>query len=222
MFESVANSDLADSTVIEAPAIGIGSIRRSCHSCAPKRPASLFARLLAQRVKDGSSINGNSINGYLMARIGLMVPNSATDLKVLEEGAEKELNRGNKAYWAMVQRGALHYRARRYDQALPLLRDCLLTYTKWEGQPICWLWLAMTQHQLGQREEAIRSLAKADAWFATHAKEMPTPAEVTPRSRDAKPADLVIPLTLSDWLEAHVLRREAAELIKGPVATAKK
>ena len=75
---------------------------------------------------------------------------------------------------------------------------------------------------LGQREEAIRSLAKADAWFATHAKEMPTPAEVTPRSRDAKPADLVIPLTLSDWLEAHVLRREAAELIKGPVATAKK
>ena len=81
--------------------------------------------------------------------------------------------------------------------------------------------LAMTQHQLGQREEAIKSLATAEAWFAKHATQMPTPAEATPQSRDKKPGDMVIPLTLSDWLEAHVLRREAEKLIKGTLTTAK-
>jgi len=65
-----------------------------------------------------------------------------------------------------------------------------------------WLWLALAHQRLGKSEEARRWLGKAQAWLD--------------RYRDGMPdrADQEFGLHLHNWLEAHVLRREAETLIQ--------
>jgi hypothetical protein len=65
-----------------------------------------------------------------------------------------------------------------------------------------WLWLSLANHRLGQPEEARRWLDKAQAWLDQYRNGMP------PR------ADEDLGLHLHNWLEAHVLRREAEALIQ--------
>jgi tetratricopeptide (TPR) repeat protein len=174
-------------------------------------------RLLSESAKPNSRFSG-----FVVARIATISPNAVVpDLKALETAAQKDISR-----WApcqvLEQSGALAYRSGRYDQAETPLRECLVKFPQWQGQVLNWLWLAMAQHKLGQKEDALKSLAEADKWFAKF-KEMPAPPPtLTAKERAAvKPADTVIPITLSDWLRAHILRREAEELIKGTVTTSK-
>jgi hypothetical protein len=60
-----------------------------------------------------------------------------------------------------------------------------------------WLWLALTHQRLGNVEEARRWLGKAQAWVDQHRDGMPARAEEE------------LGLHLHNWLEAHILRREA-------------
>jgi hypothetical protein len=64
-----------------------------------------------------------------------------------------------------------------------------------------WLWLALAQQRLGKPEEARRWLGKAHAWLDQYADGMPGRAEEE------------LGLHLHNWLEAHVLRREAEALL---------
>jgi Flp pilus assembly protein TadD len=155
-----------------------------------------FARLLEEHGK-----KDNKLRGYLVARAGTLASNAVPDLKPLETAADKELSGNQRTYWSLVERAALHYRAGRYDQALPLLRECLLNHPKWNGQVLSWLWLSMAQHKLGQADEARKSLGKANEWFASNGKEFPAAMPGT------------APMTSQDWLEANVIRREAEVLI---------
>jgi hypothetical protein len=61
--------------------------------------------------------------------------------------------------------------------------------------------LALANHRLGKAEEARRWLNKAQAWLDQYRDGMPAHAEEE------------FGLHLHNWLEAHVLRREAEALI---------
>jgi WD40 repeat protein/thioredoxin-related protein len=161
-------------------------------------------RVACSRLLEAFDKKDSKLSGYLVGRAGTLAPNAVPDLKALETAADKELNGNQRIYWSLVERAALHYRAGRYDQALTLLRECLLNHPKWNGQGLSWLWLAMAQHKLGQSNDARESLSKADEWFANNGKEMPVGPPGT------------APMTLQDWLEAHVIQREAKALISGP------
>jgi hypothetical protein len=65
-----------------------------------------------------------------------------------------------------------------------------------------WLWLALAGQRLGKSEEARRWLDKATAWLDQYRDGMPNRA------------DEELGLHLQNWLEAHVLRREAEVLLR--------
>ena len=60
-----------------------------------------------------------------------------------------------------------------------------------------WLWLALANQRLGKVEEARRWLGKAQAWLDPYRDGMPAGANEE------------LGLHLHDWLEAHILCREA-------------
>ena len=64
-----------------------------------------------------------------------------------------------------------------------------------------WLWLALAEQRLGKAEEARRWLNKAQSWLDQYRDGMPARAEGE------------FGLDLHNWLETHVLRREAEALI---------
>jgi hypothetical protein len=67
------------------------------------------------------------------------------------------------------------------------------------------LWLALADRRLGKAEEACRRLGEAQAWLDRFGDGMPGGAEEE------------LGLHLHNWLEAHVLRREAEALLNaGP------
>jgi hypothetical protein len=96
----------------------------------------------------------------------------------------------------------LHVRAGRFQEATPLLELSLRA----DGRParavLNWLWLALTHQRIGKAEEARRWLGKAQAWLDQYGDGMPARAEAE------------VGLHLHNWLEAHVLRREAEALIQ--------
>jgi hypothetical protein len=67
-----------------------------------------------------------------------------------------------------------------------------------------WLWLALTYQRLGKTQEARTWLQTATKWLDGFPKGMPARAEQE------------LALHLHNWLEAHVLRREAETLFKPP------
>jgi WD40 repeat protein/tetratricopeptide (TPR) repeat protein/predicted Ser/Thr protein kinase len=113
--------------------------------------------------------------------------------------AEKEfvLNRG--AFWALTESAALSYRAGDYAKAIDFVQQSQKANPNWGGQVVNWLWLAMAHYRLGQKEEARKELAKSEEWFGKHGKQFPGPA--------------IKSLHYHDWLEAHVLIREARRMI---------
>jgi hypothetical protein len=65
-----------------------------------------------------------------------------------------------------------------------------------------WVWLALAHQRLGHSEEARRWLGEAQAWLDQYKDGMPAHANEK------------LGLHLHNWLEAHVLRREAEALIR--------
>jgi hypothetical protein len=72
-----------------------------------------------------------------------------------------------------------------------------------EGRAVLnWLWLALAHQRLGDAEEARLWLGRAQEWLDPYSDGMPARA------------DAELGLHLHNWLEAHVLRREAEALIQ--------
>ena len=106
----------------------------------------------------------------------------------------------------LTEQGALHYRAGRFKDAVPLLEQSLRADPKSGRAVVNWLWLALAQQRLGKAEAARRWLAKAQAWLDQYRDGMPSRAEEK------------LGLHLHNWLEAHVLRREAQAVVgTGPL-----
>ena len=106
----------------------------------------------------------------------------------------------------MTEQGALAYRAGRFQQAVPLFEQSLRADPMSGRAVLNWLWLALAYQRLGQAEEARRWLDKAQAWLDQYGDGMPARAEEE------------LGLHLHNWLEAHVLRREAEALIQSEAA----
>jgi hypothetical protein len=111
-------------------------------------------------------------------------------------------------HWSLWLQGALHHRAGRYRQALPLLRKSRDDQSHPpDGVAGTRLWLALTYHRLNQPEDARREFKQAEKWLAQFPEGMPPAAEVKR-----------LGLHLHNWLEVHVLRREVAPLLRsGPM-----
>jgi tetratricopeptide (TPR) repeat protein len=139
--------------------------------------------------------------GYHVARAGTLAPDSVGDLSRLGRLAEKELQQSAKQFWSLTEQGALAYRAGQFQDAVPLFERSLKADAKPGRAVLNWLWLALANQRLGKAAEARRWLSKAQAWLDQYGDGMPARA------------DAEFGLHYHNWLEAHVLRREAEAII---------
>jgi hypothetical protein len=115
--------------------------------------------------------------------------------------AEKELQGAAKQIWSLTEQGALAYLAGRCQEAAPLFEQSLRADAAPGRAVVNWVWLALAHQRLGQSEEARRWLSKVQAWLGQYRDGMPALAEQE------------LGLHFHNWLEAHVLRREAEALL---------
>jgi tetratricopeptide (TPR) repeat protein len=102
----------------------------------------------------------------------------------------------------LTEQGALAYRAGQFQQAVTLLEKSLQADSRPGRALLNWLWLALANQRLGQPDEARHWLNKAQACLEPYRDGFPAQSESE------------LGLDLHNWLEAHVLRREAEALIQ--------
>ena len=141
------------------------------------------------------------LRSYHVARACTLAPDAVADMSLPGRLAEKELQ-GSREFWLLTEQGALAYRAGRFQQAVPFFEQSLPADPRPGSAVLNWLWLALAKQRLGKAEEARRWLNKAQAWLDQYRDGMPAGAEGE------------FGLHLHNWLEAHVLRREAEALIQ--------
>ncbi len=139
---------------------------------------------------------------YIMVRACTLAPDAVADVSLPGRLAENELKNSGRAFWSLNEQGALAYRAGRFQQAVPFFEQSLQADSRPGRAVLNWLWLALTNQRLGKAEEARRWLEKARAWLDQYGDGMPASAEEE------------LGLHFHNWLEAHVLRREAVALIQ--------
>jgi serine/threonine-protein kinase len=142
-----------------------------------------------------------AMRAYHVARARTLAPAPAADVTRAEELARKELKDSAGEFWSLTEQAALHIRAGRFAKAVPLLERSLRADGKYGRTVLNWLWLAIAHERLGDGAEARRRLAEAQAWLDRLAGAMPDRAEDE------------LGLHLHNWLEAHILRREAEALL---------
>jgi serine/threonine protein kinase/Flp pilus assembly protein TadD len=143
---------------------------------------------------------------YLVARACTLAPDVPVEVSLPGSLVERELKASPKQFWSLTEQGALYYRAGRFKEAVPLFEQSLKA-DRLPGRAVLnWLWLALANQRLGKTEEARDWLGKAQRWLDQYPDGMPDRPEAETGAH------------LHNWLEAHVLRREAEDLLKtGPV-----
>jgi tetratricopeptide (TPR) repeat protein len=138
---------------------------------------------------------------YHVARACTMAPDSVEEATLPACLAEKELQAAARQFWSLTEQGALAYRAGRFQEAVALFEQSLKVNSKPGAAVLNWLWLALANQRLGKAGEARHWLGKAQAWLDQYRHGMPARAEEE------------LGLHYHNWLEAHVLRREAEALL---------
>jgi tetratricopeptide (TPR) repeat protein len=141
------------------------------------------------------------LRAYHVARACTLAPDAVADAESPGRLAWTELTRSAREFWSLTEQGALRYRAGRFQEAVPLFEQSLRADAQPGRAILNWLWLALADQRLGKVEEARRWLSKAQTWLDQYRDGMPNRAE----------EDLA--LHLHNWLEAHILRREAEALL---------
>ena len=139
---------------------------------------------------------------YHVARACTLAPDAVTDKAMPGRLAATELKDSTREFWSLTQQGALAYRAGRFQESVHLFEQSLRAQPKLGAAVVNWLWLALANQRLGKSEQARGCLKKAQAWLDQFGDGMPANAEAE------------LGLHLHNWLEAHVLRREAEALIQ--------
>jgi tetratricopeptide (TPR) repeat protein len=147
------------------------------------------------------------VRGYHLARACTLAPTSAKDLAMPWQLSDEELNKNPNADWALTERGALAYRTGKYKEAVGLLEKSIEASPQGNRPLLNWLWLSLAYQRLGKTREARQSLNRA-AQFLDSLSDGWKP-EIG-RSQG---------LHLHNWMEAHVLHREAEALL-GPATPA--
>jgi serine/threonine protein kinase/Flp pilus assembly protein TadD len=159
-----------------------------------------YARACAHMVErcDPTTLD---LRPYHVARACTLAPDSVADPFAPGRLAQKYLDDRGREFWSLTEQAALHYRAGRFKKAVPLLKQSLGADPKPGRAVLNWLWLALAEERLGNSEGARRWLGKAQEWLDQYREGMPGRAEED------------LGLHLHNWLEAHVLRREAEALL---------
>jgi serine/threonine-protein kinase len=144
------------------------------------------------------------LRSYHVARACTLAPDAVADAALPGRLAQTELQASAKQFWSLTEQGALAYRTGRFQESVPLFEQSLRAYPRPGVAVVNWLWLALANQRLGNAEEAQRWLGKAQTWLDQYRDGMPARAEQE------------LGLHLHNWLEAHVLRREAEALIQPP------
>jgi serine/threonine-protein kinase len=139
---------------------------------------------------------------FLTARACTLAAAAAAEAARAGRIAEPELKKSSAACWSLTEQAAMHHRAGRFAQALALLEQSLKASDKPGNAVLNWLWLALTYHRLGKTQEARSWLEKATKWLDGFRAGVPARAEKE------------LGLHLHDWLEVHILRREAETLLE--------
>jgi hypothetical protein len=142
----------------------------------------------------------SKMRSYLAARVCTLAPNSADDPERPGRLSQVELQGSKNEFWSLTEQAALHVRAGRVQEAAPLLEGSL----RIDGRParavLSWLWLALATQKQGKATEARRWLGKAANWLDQQGGQMPHETNF-------------MGTHLHNWLEAHILRREAEALM---------
>jgi serine/threonine protein kinase/Flp pilus assembly protein TadD len=151
------------------------------------------------------------LRAYHVARACTLAPDAVAEAGQPARLFRADLESRNDEFWSLTELGALEYRAGRYEDAAPLFERSLHAAPLGGRAVLNWLWMALTQQRLGKPEEARRWLTRAQAWLDQYDDGMPSRA------------DEELGLHLHNWLEAHVLRREAEALLgAGPAVPPEK
>jgi tetratricopeptide (TPR) repeat protein len=163
-----------------------------------------YARARAFLMDNGGKKDGP--RAYHAARTCTLAGGAVAETALSARLAEKELEEHAREFWSLTERGALAYRAGHYQEAVPFFEKSLDADSRPGSAVVNWLWLALAHQRLGRSEDARRWLDKATAWLDQLREGM------MDRAKEDQG------LHLHNWLEAHVLRREAEALIapKGP------
>lgn len=104
--------------------------------------------------------------------------------------------------------GLAHYRAGQFEAAVRWYHESMKVASPAmpPAEPLNWLGLALAYHRLKQPDEARRCLDKATALMKQANADRPKEEVESPP----------LTMTLSDWLEYQILRREAETLLKEP------
>jgi eukaryotic-like serine/threonine-protein kinase len=159
-----------------------------------------YTRTCARMIEQCGKAGGP--RSYHVARTCTLAPDAVADELLPGRLAEKELKDSARQFWSLTEQGALAYRAGRFEQAVPFFEQSLQADPRPGRAMLNWLWLALANQRLGKGEEARRWLNKARAWLDQYRDGMPARAEEE------------FGMHLHNWLEAHVLRREAEALIE--------
>jgi tetratricopeptide (TPR) repeat protein len=141
------------------------------------------------------------LRAYHVARACTLAPGAVAEASLPGRLADKELMSSAREFWSLTEQGALACRASRYQEAVPLFERSLKADYGPGRAVLNWLWLALAHERLGKPEEARRWLSKAQVWLDQFKEGMPARAEEE------------FGLHFHNWLEAHVLRREAEALL---------
>jgi serine/threonine-protein kinase len=144
------------------------------------------------------------LRAYHVARACTLAEGAVADAELPSLLAERELKAHAEEFWSLTEQGALAYRAGRLRQAVPLFEQSLEADSRPGRAAVNWLWLALANQRLGRAEESLRWLGKAQSLLDQYGDEMPERADET------------LGLDMHNWLEAHVLRREAEALLSPP------
>jgi hypothetical protein len=141
------------------------------------------------------------VRAWDVARACTLAADSGQEPAWLEQLAHAELLAGEGQPWSLTLRGALAYRAGRFEEAVALLQRSLQAEPAPGKSVVNWLWLAMANSRLGRADEARQWLNKATMWMD--------------QQRDGWSADVEQAggPDLAGWLEANVLRREAEDVM---------
>jgi serine/threonine-protein kinase len=140
------------------------------------------------------------MRAYLVARACTLAPGAVDDLALVVQVSSEELDRNASTFWSLMEQGALRCRANRPREALPAFERSLQAETRPGAGVLNWLWLALAYQKIGEPKQARYWLDRAGAWLDSVGSELPANADA-------------LNLHRHNWLEAHVLGREAAGLL---------
>jgi serine/threonine-protein kinase len=166
------------------------------------------SRNACARMVQGGADSKIRLRPYHLARACTLAPCSVKLVELMGKLLKGEL-KGKATFWSLTEEAALHYRAGRFEQAVDLLHQSLRADARPGRAVLNWLWLALAHQRLGERQQARRWLDRAVRWLDRFATGLPPHAEQGLR------------LHLHNWLEAHVLRREAETLLEARAAQRK-